>query len=498
MKCKYCEAELEENNPICPNCGRDNAASQEVYVEVPAEESQEVPVEVPAEEPQELPAEEREAAPEAREKAKMSASKLALVIVAGVVLLAVLVSVILLGTGVFGGGNTTTGPETTADTTAATEADPTVPSDGNPDDETCKGTYTADTDAVKAANATVVATMGDKELTNGELQVYYWMGVYNFLSYNSNYLSYYGLDLTQSLDTQVCPALENGTWQQYFLAQALLSWQRFQALTAEAETAGFQLDKQYAAALEELRTNMEKSASEGGYESLEAMLEAELGAGCTFEDYENYMYEYYMGYMYYDSECGKITVTDDEIAAYFEEHKTEYESNGITEEDMLYDVRHILIQPEDAEISSSGAVTATEEQWEACRAEAQALLDDWLANDGTEEGFADLAKEHSVDGNAADGGIYTDLTEDTSFVEEFKNWYLDENRKSGDTGLVKTTFGYHIMFFVGSEPAWPTYAETDLLTTKQNEFLESAVAAHPIEVDYSAILLGNVTLVEES
>ncbi len=475
MKCKYCEAELEENNPICPNCGKDNA------------------------EPQEAPAQAPKAEPEVQEKAKMSAGKLALVIVAGVVLLAVLVSVILLGTGVFGRGeNTTTGPETTADTTAAPAADPTVPSDGNPDDETCKGTYTADDAAVKAANATVVATMGDKELTNGELQVYYWMDVYNFLSYNSSYLSYYGLDLTQGLDTQLCPALENGTWQQYFLAQALLSWQRFQALTADAEAAAFELDKQYADALNEIRTNMEKSASEGGYESLEAMLKAELGAGCTFEDYQNYMYEYYMGYMYYDSECGKITVTDDEIAAYFEEHKTEYENNGITENDLLYDVRHILIQPADADISSSGVVTATDEQWETCRAEAQALLDDWLANDGTEEGFADLAKEHSVDGNAADGGIYTDLTEDTSFVEEFKNWYLDENRKSGDTGLVKTTFGYHIMFFVGSEPAWPTYAETDLLTTKQNELLESAVAAHPIEVDYNAILLGNVTLVEES
>ena len=40
--------------------------------------------------------------------------------------------------------------------------------DGNPENVTCKGTYTGDvTDAV-------VARIGDAELTNGELQVWYW------------------------------------------------------------------------------------------------------------------------------------------------------------------------------------------------------------------------------------------------------------------------------------------------------------------------------------
>ena len=40
--------------------------------------------------------------------------------------------------------------------------------DGNPDDATCKGSYTRDGD-----RAAVIARLGDAELTNGELAVWY-------------------------------------------------------------------------------------------------------------------------------------------------------------------------------------------------------------------------------------------------------------------------------------------------------------------------------------
>ena len=34
-------------------------------------------------------------------------------------------------------------------------------------------------------------------------------------------------------------------------------------------------------------------------------------------------------------------------------------------------------------------------------------------------------------------------------VEAFQDWSLDESRKTGDTGIVETDYGYHIMYFVG-------------------------------------------------
>ena len=34
-------------------------------------------------------------------------------------------------------------------------------------------------------------------------------------------------------------------------------------------------------------------------------------------------------------------------------------------------------------------------------------------------------------------------------VQTFNDWCFDEARKTGDSGIVKTQFGYHIMYFVG-------------------------------------------------
>ena len=69
--------------------------------------------------------------------------------------------------------------ETTAPSTAET-TQPTVPTpmpqDGNPGDVTCKGSYTADSVNASA----VVATVGNEQLTNGQLQVYYWMEVASY------------------------------------------------------------------------------------------------------------------------------------------------------------------------------------------------------------------------------------------------------------------------------------------------------------------------------
>ena len=63
----------------------------------------------------------------------------------------------------------------TAQTTQPT-VPATVPPDGNPGDVTCKGSYTADSVDASA----VAATLGNEQLTNGQLQVYYWMEVASY------------------------------------------------------------------------------------------------------------------------------------------------------------------------------------------------------------------------------------------------------------------------------------------------------------------------------
>ncbi len=109
----------------------------------------------------------------------------------------------------------------------------------------------------------------------------------------------------------------------------------------------------------------------------------------------------------------------------------------------MVDVRHILVMPEKDE---SGK--ASEEAWAAAEKEANEIYEEYLAGDKTEESFSALAKEHSEDGNASVGGIYENVYKG-QMVAPFENWCFDEARQPGDTGIVETSFGYHIMYFVG-------------------------------------------------
>ncbi len=100
------------------------------------------------------------------------------------------------------------------------------------------------------------------------------------------------------------------------------------------------------------------------------------------------------------------------------------------------DVRHILVAFEDF---------ATKD---AAEAEANRILKEFSESDLTEETFASMALRYSSDaGSSKQGGLYCRVTKD-SMVEEFDAWCFDSSRKKGDTAVVATTYGYHVMYFV--------------------------------------------------
>ena len=119
---------------------------------------------------------------------------------------------------------------------------------------------------------------------------------------------------------------------------------------------------------------------------------------------------------------------------------------------MASNVRHILISFTDNASSSSDA---TDEQKKAAKASADKIYKEWQSGAKTEDSFAALAKEKSKDtGSAADGGLISGITSSANYVESFRNWATDSSRKVGDTGIVESEYGYHIMYYSGSDYAW--------------------------------------------
>jgi hypothetical protein len=181
------------------------------------------------------------------------------------------------------------------------------------------------------------------------------MQVYDFLGQYGSYASMFGLDYTKPMDSQL--SIDGTmTWQQYFLNSALNAWTDYQAMYHEADANGFVLDQEYLDYLEKLPYTMAQSAEDMGYESAEAMLQRDMGAGATVDAYLNYLNTYYKGYMYYGECLEQIAVTDADIEAYFDAHAEEYSANGLEKTDECYvDVRHILICPKGGTTDEAGA-----------------------------------------------------------------------------------------------------------------------------------------------
>ena len=381
-----------------------------------------------------------------------------------------------------------------------TPADDTIvathPADGNPEDVTCKGTYTVSDKEAAAEADVVIAKLGDMEMTNADLQIYYWMQVMSFLNENSYYLTYYGLDYAQPLDTQMAMIADNQTWQQYFLGCGLDAWSCYKVLAAEAKACGFdQQSEDYQTYAAAVRDEVSASAVTYGYESIEDMLANVVGAGSNAEAYYQYLQDCYLGYLYFNELYEAQMPTDAEIEAFYDENAVEYSDAGILKDDSVYiDVRHILVMPKGGETGEDGSTTYSEEEWETARISAQALLDEWLAGNATEETFGELAILNTDDsGSAENGGLYTYVSEG-EMVPEFNDWCFDADRKTGDYGVVKTDYGYHVMYFVDSHSVWFTNAESDLLESISAEIVPALLENYEMSCDFSSMVLGNVEL----
>lgn len=102
---------------------------------------------------------------------------------------------------------------------------------------------------------------------------------------------------------------------------------------------------------------------------------------------------------------------------------------------------------------------------------ANSILEQYRAGEQTEEAFGLLAAQYSGDGNASSGGLYQNFPLG-QMVAPFESWAYDSARKAGDTDIVKTDYGYHIMYFVGVSDTeyWKIAAEYDLRTAAYAEW----------------------------
>ena len=143
----------------------------------------------------------------------------------------------------------------------------------------------------------------------------------------------------------------------------------------------------------------------------------------------------------------------------------------------IANVRHILVSFEGGTKGEDGTTTYSEEEKNTARTEAERILQLWKDGEATEESFAALVPANSDDqGSLTTGGLYENITVDSNYVENFLNWAM-EPRKDGDTGIVETEYGYHIMYYVSTNDL--SYRDTMIFNT---------LATNDLTAWYEAIL----------
>ncbi len=412
-----------------------------------------------------------------------------------------------------------------APTTEAT-VPATVPQDGDPNDVTCKGTYTGG-----GSLSAAVATAGGQKLTNEELQLWYWAEVAQYRQENHETAP----DFHKPLDTQVCEIDSSvNSWQQYFLKQALSSWHSAVALESRSEEVPmpteeayqpnlknhetymtgmparevlygyhtyYQPNSMHQAYLDGIPKQLQTLAQEKGYASAAAMAEAAFGT--TEAVLESVTAAYNRSYMYFTSLSHYIEPTQEELDAFYEAHAGDYTSQGST-----VDFRQILLVPKDVvekdksrwdaeevvletvSVAEDGTVTCSENAWAICEAEAQELLNHWQKKTKhTEATFAELARKHSGDtGTMVDGGLYQGIRQG-QMMQILDDWCFDPARQVGDTVILRSEYGVHILYFCAGREIAREEAEQDYYRLQQEALIAEAKESFPMEVTYGSILL---------
>ena len=160
--------------------------------------------------------------------------------------------------------------------------------------------------------------------------------------------------------------------------------------------------------------------------------------------------------------------------------------NGTTDNTFaLKNVRHILVSfthdDTESEDHDHSASDYTDAEKAAAKAAAEEILAQWKSGEATEDSFAVLVNEKSDDGDGTTGGLYENVYPG-QMQDPFEQWCYDASRKSGDTGLVESIYGYHVMYFVSdSETNYRDYLiENELRSADLESWYTSNIEAMPL------------------
>lgn len=333
----------------------------------------------------------------------------------------------------------------------------------------------------------IVAACGDQKLSADTFEYFYWMEYEAYVNAWGSVLN--AEDSTAEFDPYHSLAAQkrrtdDRTWQEYFIDCAMDTVQEYLALAAASEadeTYSFSQENQEL--IELAMADIERQAELGSFESADALIQNLFFEKATLEGYKRYYTIYVKANAYYDYLRDNLDVDNETILDQFTYNADAYIANGLdsTDNRSMVQYRHILIRPEGD----------TELEWSIAKGTAETILDDFIKSGSDLTTFEELAMAYSGDANSyQSGGLYQHVYPG-EFEESMDSWLFETNHEIGDTAVVQTSSGWHVMYFGGYEgiPYWYYTAATDYTSLKMADILSELVDANPLEQFRDRIVL---------
>ena len=294
-----------------------------------------------------------------------------------------------------------------------------------------------------ATHETYVVINGE-EVNKVEFDYVYNTSKNNYITQYGSYLSYFGLDTSKDLSTQMYS--DTLTWQDYFEQNAVESLKQNKALMAEAKAAGFTYDTtdEYNTFKETIKT----SAAAAGVSDKE-YVRSIYGSYATMGRIEEYVKNDMVMNAYYQKLQEDNAPSDDEIQSYYEENKATYDSVDYRlttiEADLPTEPTELADPVEETAADTTGTTDGTaatdstqDTAYQPSDAEiAKAMEDAKVLADDAEQTVAKDGEAHENEKKSSVNYLISD-------------WLFDDARKAGDTTVI-TNDNSHCYYAVAFE-----------------------------------------------
>lgn len=294
-----------------------------------------------------------------------------------------------------------------------------------------------------ATHETYVVVNGEA-VNKVEFDYQYNLTKNNYITQYGSYLTYFGLDTSKDLSTQMYS--DTLTWQDYFEQNAVESLKQNKALMAEAKAAGFTYDTtdEYNTFKETIKT----SAASAGVSDKE-YVRSIYGSYATMGRIEEYVKNDMVMNAYYQKLQEDNAPSDDEIQSYYEENKATYDSVDYRlttiEADLPTEPTELADPVEETAADTTGTTDGTaatdstqDTAYQPSDAEiAKAMEDAKVLADDAEKTVAKDGEAHENEKKSSVNYLISD-------------WLFDDARKAGDTTVI-TNDNSHCYYAVAFE-----------------------------------------------